>query len=175
VEAKRRKLLIIHPFLLLICNNRDMTGTRMGRCFLPVAAWIGIILFSSTSSAGNWCAGVFQLFSAKLLGLFPNQSWGILAFLAEKGVHVILFLVLGTLLWKGIRAIEDVPRKIAVILSIGLLIGSASEFLQRFFPGRDPSVRDVLINLGSTAIGVALSLTFARSRQNELLRAESEV
>jgi VanZ family protein len=151
-----------------------MTRTRMGRWFLPVAAWIGVILFSSTASAGNWCTTVFHSFSTKLLGQVLSQSsLLVLSFLAEKSVHVILFLVLGTLLWKAITAIEGVPRKIAIILALGLLIGSVSEFLQRFFPGRDPSVRDVLINLGSTAIGVAVSLTLAR-RQNRSLRAESE-
>ena len=140
----------------------------MGRWFLPVAAWIGVIFLSSTSSAGNLCTQVFQLFSIKLRGYAPNYSLGILSFLAEKSLHVIMFLVLGTLLWRAIKAIEDVRGKIAVILSVGLLIGSASEFLQRFFPGRDPSVRDILINLAGTAIGVAVSLTFARIRQNDL-------
>jgi VanZ family protein len=146
----------------------------MGRWFLPVAAWIGVILFSSTASAGNWCTQVFRLFSTILRGHAPNHWLGILSFLAEKSLHVVMFLVLGTLLWKAMKSIEDVREKIAVILSLGLLIGSASEYLQRFFPGRDPSVRDILINLIGTAIGVAVSLTFGRSRQNESLRAESE-
>jgi VanZ family protein len=150
-----------------------MEKARFGRLFLPIAAWIGVIFFSSTSSAGNWCTQEFWAFSIKLFG--PNHSsLGILSFLAEKSVHVALFLVLGTLLWMAIKAIEDIPRKIVVILSLGLLIGSASEFLQRFFPGRDPSVRDVLINLGSTAVGVAVSLRFARRRQSRSLSAESE-
>jgi VanZ family protein len=81
---------------------------------------------------------------------------------------LIAFLILATLLWK---AIKDVPGKIAVILLLGLMIGSASEFLQRFFPGRDPSVRDILINLGGTAIGVAINLTFARNRQEAALKS----
>jgi len=85
-----------------------------------------------------------------------------------------MFLVLGTLLWKAIKAIEDVRGKIAVILLMGLLIGTASEFLQRFFPGRDPSVRDILINLAGTAMGVAISLVFAGSGKDESLRAESK-
>jgi VanZ family protein len=147
----------------------------MGLWFFPVAAWIGVIFFSSTASAGEWCTQTFHSFSTKLLGQVLNRSSLVtLSFLAEKGVHVALFLILGTLLWKAIKAIEDVPKKIAVILLLGLLIGSASEFLQRFFPGRDPSVRDVLINLCSTAIGVAVSIQLARSRQNQALRAESE-
>jgi VanZ family protein len=150
-----------------------MTKARMGRWLLPAAAWIGVIFFSSTASAGNWCTQAFYSFSTKLWGSTPNHGLGILSFLAEKSVHVGMFLVLGTLLWKAIKAIEDVRGKITAILTLGLLIGTASEFLQRFFPGRDPSVRDILINLAGTAIGVAVSLVFAGNRKNESLRPES--
>ncbi len=151
-----------------ICNNMHM-AKAIGRRSLAVAAWVGVIFFSSTSFAGKWCVRLFQLFSTKLFGqAASHSSWSIVSFLAEKGVHVTLFLILATLLWK---AIKDVPGKIAVILLLGLMIGSASEFLQRFFPGRDPSVRDILINLGGTAMGVALNLAFARSRQDAALKS----
>jgi VanZ family protein len=88
--------------------------------------------------------------------------------LADKSVHVSLFLVLALLLW---RILPNAPWKIAAILVSGALVGSASEFLQRFFPGRDPAVRDVLINIGGTAIGAAVCLMWVkyRSRTEELV------
>ena len=73
--------------------------------------------------------------------------------LADKGFHVTLFLVLAVLLWK---ALPPGSWKVAGILILGAIMGSASEFLQSFFPGRDPAIRDVLINIAGTAIGATL-------------------
>ena len=120
---------------------------------VAVIAWIGVIFFSSTSLASRWCEESFNAVSALLFGGLHSQtfSYNLLHLLADKGFHVALFLVLAALLW---RAIPGARWKSATILLVGLLIGSCSEFLQRFFPGRDPAVRDVLINLGGTAVGI---------------------
>ena len=85
----------------------------------------------------------------------------VLHLVADKGLHVTLFAVLAFLLW---QAYASKQRKIVWILLTGLVVGSCSEFLQRFFPGRDPAVRDVLINLGGTALGVCLILLLNRQR-----------
>jgi VanZ family protein len=81
--------------------------------------------------------------------------------LADKGVHVSLFFVLALLLW---RILPDVQWKIARILLFGAAVGSASEFLQSFFPGRDPALRDVLINIGGTAVGIGVSVARLKHR-----------
>jgi VanZ family protein len=105
----------------------------------------------------------FSYFSGLLFSsIQPHTSpyeW--LHLLADKGLHVTLFLILAVLLWK---AIPPMRGKAGFILLAGLVVGSCSEFLQRFFPGRDPALRDVLINLGGTAIGLALSLILFQSR-----------
>jgi VanZ family protein len=84
--------------------------------------------------------------------------------LADKGFHVTLFLVLAVLLWK---ALSPGPWKVARILILGAILGSASEFLQSFFPGRDPAVRDVLINIAGTAFGIALVAWFSDPGRSE--------
>jgi VanZ family protein len=110
-------------------------------------AWIGVIFFSSTSIAARWCEQAYSAFFQSSHG--GMNGW--LHFLADKGFHVGLFLILAILLWK---TIPDASWKVALILLFGLSIGSASEFLQSYFPDRDPAFRDVLINLGGTVAGV---------------------
>ena len=126
-------------------------------------AWIGVIFSSSTSLAGKTSE---QLFSYLSELLFPElhtetSSYATLHFVADKGVHVFLFCVLGILLWKELSKM-GVGRKIATALLLGAIVGSCSEILQRFFPGRDPAITDVLINVGATAIGLAGCVFFAR-------------
>jgi VanZ family protein len=130
---------------------------------LALIAWIGVIFFSSTSLAAEWCEEGFHFLSAIILGhsLSSNSSYRLIHLLADKSVHVALFFVLALLLW---RILPNAPWKIAAILFCGALVGSASEFLQRFFPGRDPAVRDVLINICGTGIGAAVCLTWVRYR-----------
>jgi VanZ family protein len=131
------------------------------RIWLSAAvAWIGVIFFSSTTLASQWCETGFTRLSALLVSLHPSHSsYDLIHLLTDKSVHVALFLVLAALLWK---ALPSAPAKWAIILLAGLFVGSCSEFLQRFFPGRDPAIRDVLINLSGTALGVVLCLKLAR-------------
>ena len=143
---------------------------RINGWIVAVVLWIGVIFFSSTSLAAVWCEEAFHFLSALIFGQFgpDNSSYSLIHLLADKSVHVSLFLVLAFLLWKLFR---DAPRKIVLILAAGAVIGSASEFLQRFFPGRDPAVRDVLLNAASTALGAVICLTWVRYRS----RAEEAV
>jgi VanZ family protein len=136
-----------------------------------VIGWIGLIFFSSTSTAGSWSEHAFRYL---VKSLFPelwqgSSSYGHVHYLAHKSVHLTLFFVLAILLWK---ALSNSRSKIAVILLIGAAVGSCSELLQRFFAGRDPAILDVLINVGATALGVGASLAFSKlqmSRQRRTL------
>ncbi len=134
---------------------------RINGWILAVVAWIAVIFFSSTSLAAEWCEEGFHFLAGILFGHFgpDNSSYRLIHLLADKSVHVTLFLVLALLLWK---VFVNARFKIVFILLAGALVGSASEFLQRFFPGRDPALRDVLINFVSTAVGVAICLIWAR-------------
>jgi VanZ family protein len=140
-------------------NSKQTTLWALATC-----AWIGVIFFSSTSAAARWCEQAYRT----LFGLLrPRDNWppAPLHFLADKGLHVSLFLILAILLW---TTIPDSSWKSPVILVFGLTIGSMSEFLQRFFPGRDPAIRDVLINLGGTLIGVVACHTLSsRTRRKD--------
>jgi VanZ family protein len=89
-------------------------------------------------------------------------SSNIVHFLAEKGFHVFLFVVLAVLLWNAVPSARGNP---SLILFIGSVLGSCSEWLQRFQPQRDPSLRDVCINVAATAFGAVMSLLLFRPRR----------
>jgi VanZ family protein len=136
---------------------------------LALIVWIGVIFFSSTSLASEWCEQTFRFLSSILFGHLGqyDSSLGLIHLLADKGFHVFLFLVLAVLLW---RIVPKASWKTAVILVCGALVGSASEFVQSFFPGRDPAFRDVLINIGGTALGSAMCVRWVRHRsRNDVL------
>jgi VanZ family protein len=120
-----------------------------------VAAWICLIFFSSTSVASEWSESAFSGVTGLLFRqLHPNSHpFEVVHLLADKGLHLTLFCILAILLW---QALPQIRRKTITILICGAFVGSCSELLQSFFPGRDPAIRDVFINIAGTAIGIAL-------------------
>ena len=136
-------------------------------------AWIGVIFFSSTSRALLICETAFAYVSLLLLDpeTLKTPSFHIMHFLADKGLHVTLFFVLAVLLW---NAMPNQRNRLVVIPLMGLAVGSCSEFLQRFFPDRDPAIRDVLINLGGTVLGAAACWLFSRARRSSPISTERE-
>ncbi|HEY7212332.1 MAG TPA: VanZ family protein [Bryobacteraceae bacterium] len=140
------------------------------------AAWVGIIFFSSTSLASKWAEAFFNSFSSEFLQSLRNNSssLGIIHLFADKGFHVMLFCVLALLLW---LALGNMNNKGWIILASGFTIGSISEFLQSFFPDRDPALRDVVINTTGTALGIVLCLLAdrVRIRRHTVLQPETHV
>jgi VanZ family protein len=144
---------------ILVQYKRNMTW--MGA--LPL--WVGLILFSSTSLAGKASDAVFTQFVAR--HVIPYDSYDLyhryhVYFLAEKTVHLTLFIVLAIVLW---RNLPDSPGKFGIVLLCGALIGCCSELTQCLFPSRDPALRDALINTAGTAIGAAASFLHTRSQR----------
>lgn len=141
-----------------ICGSVDRASRQFPGWFWIsfTALWISIILFSSTAIARRWSERAFKSLAAISSPHRPpsGTSYDLVHFFAEKCVHVGLFLVFAILLT---NALPRSHRKIRFILMIGTVVGSTSELLQRFFPGRDPTVRDVCINIAATAVGALIS------------------
>jgi VanZ family protein len=133
---------------------------------LAAVAWTGVIFFSSTATAGRWSQEVFQILAAFLFGQLQTGGAGLnlLYLLADKGFHVAMFTILAILLG---RLIPDAPSKTPLILLTGAAVGSLSEVLQSFFPSRDPALRDVLINIAGTALGVMINFCVFRNPARE--------
>jgi VanZ family protein len=126
---------------------------------LATVAWIAVIFFSSTNLAEQWSEQAFRYLSGQILPAMNPGPLGIMHLVADKGLHVTMFCVLAVLLYLAVPAMR---QKTVLILLAGFLVGSASEFLQRFFPGRDPALRDVLINTAGTALGLSFCLLAVR-------------
>lgn len=115
--------------------------------------WTGVILYGSTSGAERFADSAL----GSLIGLFaptagPDDGTPPDYFWEKKAAHVVLFATLAFFLSRvSEHAAALTP---AVIVLIGTGIGVCSEALQFFFPTREPSLRDVLINASATCAGV---------------------
>jgi VanZ family protein len=129
--------------------------------WVAVVGWIGVIFFSSSSTASLWCESAFSYFSRIFISdLSPeSKSLGAIHLAADKGLHLTLFAVLAVLLY---QAMVNPRHKVVRILSFGLLVGCCSEYLQSLFPDRDPAIRDVFINLAGTELGILIRILSGR-------------
>ena len=127
-----------------------------------LALWIGVMFFSSTAFEGKaYDRALSQLVANHLRRYDKHDLYHQyhVHFLAEKNVHVVMFLVLAILLW---RILPDVPYKVGVVFLCGALIGCCSEVAQCFFPGRDPALRYAFLNMTGTSIGTAISYSILK-------------
>lgn len=149
-----------------------MILSRMNAWVWATIVWLGLIFFSSTTLAGQSSEEAFSFLSSLFMGHWQrgSASYDIIHLLADKSVHVALFFVFAVLLW---HALPRSPRKIVFILILGAVVGSCSELLQMAFPGRDPAIRDVLINTGATALGIAFSVAVDRLRAGRVQNGQT--
>jgi len=137
----------------------------MIRSRVTIAVWVIVILFSSTSLAGRLSDHAFTSVATVFTDVQHNHSAvSDLYVIAEKSFHLLLFSTLGFLLWK---VIPKLSRKVTLILFVGLVIGLLSEAVQLFFPDRDPTFRDVFIDLVGTAIGCLSARAIGRRQQRQ--------
>jgi len=140
---------------------------------IVTSLWVGLIFFSSTSLAAKYCERLYQFVRVHLLPSMIGMSGteGVLHLIAEKGVHFTLFFTFGFLV---AHLVHGSPwGRLAKIAVFGLVVGSGSEFLQSFFPGRDPAIRDVVLNLVSAALGGLATLLWWRKKGRIAWKAKS--
>ena len=113
------------------------------RILLSVCAVV--ILFSSTMRAG--LAGEYVYFHF-LRGITSFQ-------VAQKSIHVILFVIFGWVCWQ-LLAPRSRGSRFAITMLGSLIMGAASETLQ-IFTHRDPTVADALLNLCSGTVGAVIA------------------
>jgi VanZ family protein len=129
---------------------------RTWKQWLPVALWAGLILWSanddfSASNTGGWLRAIF--------GEVPY----VLHVLIRKATHVVVYAILGFLIWRA-------DRRAVVILGVALLVASADEWLQSRALNRTGTPWDVLLDL----CGAALPVLLQRARHLRHQRARTD-
>lgn len=119
---------------------------------LGTLAYIALIFFCSTKTAGDASVYAFNFYRA-LLGLKSSQQAGV-QFLAQKGVHFVLFFSLGTWVYNSLNL--STRQRLWLTLGLCLAVGGASEALQ-IFTDRHPSIGDVLLNFASGGLAATLA------------------
>src|SRR3989339_466212 len=114
---------------------------KLLKYWLPPILW-GLIIFS---------------FSSLQVGSSNEIYWK--DFVIKKTAHVVEYAILAVLLYRAMIG-SDVEKKKAIIFSMLIvsLYGFTDEFHQSFTPGREPRIRDVIIDTIGGALGV---LTFS--------------
>ena len=109
-------------------KNKVTNGTTL-RFWLPPILW-GLVIFS---------------FSSFPVGSAAEIYWK--DFIVKKTAHIVEYGILATLLYRAIVN-SDVEKRKAMWVSIliAFLYGLTDEFHQSFIPGREPRIRDVIID-----------------------------
>ena len=146
---------------------------RVFRSWLYVACWMAFI-FTMSTDIGS-AAHTSQVIEPVLQWLRPNataEEADLVHFLIRKMAHLTEYAILATLIFRALRKtapqrfVRRPDRRLAPALALAFALGlsaayaAADEFHQRFIPGRESCVRDVLID-SSGALGGLLILSTA--------------
>ncbi len=105
-----------------------------------------VLLFLGTQMPGAWRDEAFRV---------THLPWQL-----TKVAHFVIFAALA--------CVARLPPLRASVLAVAfgaLALALATEALQRYVPGRDPSWHDVVIDMAGTALGAVVAWLFARVRK----------
>lgn len=106
-----------------------------------------------------WAIIIFS-FSSKTTPTTSQVYWQ--DFVVKKAAHLFVYAVLSVLIYRSLRQTTSYPKPILFLLTITLtaLYAITDEFHQSFTFGREPTIRDVLIDIvgGTTGLSVFLKL-----------------
>lgn len=100
----------------------------------------------------------------------------VLTFLTRKAAHILVYLVLGVLVYNLVRTYE-LSRRRTVLISICVALGYAAfdEIHQLFIPGRSGELRDVLIDTTAASIGVGVYALIEKINANRLIKKQNSI
>lgn len=122
--------------------------------YISVGLWMVVIfLFSNQDSTiSKRQSGTIVDF---IESLGSSLGEDVLTFLTRKAAHILVYLVLGVLVYNLVRT-YGLSRRRTMLISICVALGYAAfdEIHQLFIPGRSGELRDVLIDTTAASIGV---------------------
>ncbi len=126
-------------------------GMRLVKLWLPVILWATMILwassdsFSSTQSKG-WLSTVLGGEVAETINI-----------IVRKCGHILAYAILGALAWRA-------DRRLAVALTIAVLVASIDEYRQSLTLTRSGSPWDVLLDAAGAWLGILGAKRLIRPR-----------
>ena len=129
--------------------------------WLPPLLWMSVIFFVSADSASTNRSS--RLLGPLLRWLFPSigeDEVGFCVLAARKLAHVSEYAFCAILLWRAVRRYTGddrrpwIPRHAWVAFAISAAYACTDEIHQRFVPGRQGAVTDVLLDSLGAAAGL---------------------
>lgn len=106
--------------------------------WIPVIVWAGVIFLFST------------------LVVVKSPEFNLVDFIVKKSAHFVEYAILALLLYRALINTTRLSKKKAGMLTVLFIVfyGISDEYHQSFTPGREPAIRDILID----SLGGATSL-----------------
>ena len=128
------------------------------KAWLPVALWMALMFFGSTSLMSAEHTSRFLI--PFLRWLDPNISLATIAHVhlfLRKAAHVTEYAILTGLLFRALHGLIDrFWRRAAVAFVPAMIFAAADEFHQMFVPSRNGSIYDVLIDYSGAFLGILI-------------------
>lgn len=131
---------------------------------IPAVLWYGLIFYFSAQSAetsGGQSGGLIHRLLSLISNLFRNAeeivqitSIELLSFFVRKAAHMTLYLVLCLLVFFALRHWK--PWRWVASPAICFLLATLDEYHQTFVLGRSGELRDALVDLSGSLIGLLL-------------------
>ena len=140
--------------------------------WLPVIVWMGVIFSASTQALS--ARHTSRIIGPILRWFKPDvsdQTISRVQFVVRKGGHLTEYAVLAILVWNALRKPVRTDlrpwrwKEAAVALSFAAAYAITDEIHQRFVPGREAQVSDVLLDTAGAAIGLLVLWMIGRSRK----------
>ena len=138
--------------------------------WLPVLIWVCLIFVGSTDVMSAEQTSRFLV--PFLRWLDPQISVATIAtihFAVRKLGHIIEYVILAMLLWRGLRRGTNLQMKMSILSAsvwvVCAIFAASDEFHQSFVPSRTASPIDVLIDICGAFVGLAICLTIAARKQ----------
>ncbi len=144
-----------------LIRSRWRNDSRRTRCYRGLAILTICIILISLSLPGQWVSTV-QVFAFKW---WPWPSSGIASssFPIDKIVHFFLFSVCGALFVRGWSSLR---KRWWVVCASLFAYGVFTEFLQKYIPGRSPSIDDLGADFIGVLFGIVVTLSYFYTRFN---------
>jgi VanZ family protein len=136
---------------------------RFLKYWLPACAWMSLIFLMSTDLGS--AANTSRFIEPFLRWLIPNISTSTIQqvhFCIRKSAHLVEYAMLGWLFWRALRQtrlanVRGSSWKIAAVaLLMSVAYAAADEYHQSFVPARTASVRDVMLDVCGSLVGLTI-------------------